>query len=67
MSYGGGTWLVQNKVLPGTYINFQSLSRAELIFSDRGYAAIGLELDWGVDGFNPYSPGFSIYLMNMNL
>ena len=50
MSYGGGTWLVQNKVLPGTYINFQSLSRAELIFSDRGYAAIGLELDWGVDG-----------------
>ena len=50
MSYGGGTWLVQNKVLPGTYINFQSLSRAELIFSDRGYAAIGLELDWGADG-----------------
>ena len=50
MAYGGGTWLVQNKVLPGTYINFQSLSRAELIFSDRGYAAIGLELDWGVDG-----------------
>ena len=44
MAYGGGTWLVQNKVLPGTYINFQSLSRAELIFSDRGYAAIGLEL-----------------------
>ena len=40
MAYGGGTWLVQNKVLPGTYINFVSKERAELVFSDRGYAAI---------------------------
>lgn len=50
MAYGGGTWLVQNKVLPGTYINFISKSRAELVFSDRGYAAVGLELDWGAEG-----------------
>ena len=49
MAYGGGTWLVQNKVLPGTYINFVSKERAELVFSDRGYAAIGVELDWGID------------------
>ena len=27
MAYGGGTWLVQNKVLPGTYINFVSSLR----------------------------------------
>ena len=50
MAYGGGTWLVQNKVLPGTYINFISKERAELVFSDRGYAALGVELDWGTDG-----------------
>ena len=25
---GGGTFLVQNKVLPGSYINFVSVSRA---------------------------------------
>ena len=49
MAYGGGTWLVQNKVLPGTYINFVSKERAELVFSDRGYVAIGVELDWGAD------------------
>ena len=35
MAYGGGTWLVQNKVLPGTYINFISKERAELVFSDK--------------------------------
>ena len=30
MALGGGTWLVQNKVLPGTYINFVSAKRAML-------------------------------------
>jgi hypothetical protein len=50
MAYGGGTWLVQNKVLPGSYINFVSLARAIVSLADRGYAAMPLELDWGVDG-----------------
>ena len=50
MAYGGGTWLFQNKVLPGTYINFVSLSRAIVSFADRGYTAMALELDWGVEG-----------------
>ena len=49
MSYGGGTFLVQNKVLPGTYINFVSVAKASSELSDRGYAALGLELDWGPD------------------
>ena len=47
---GGGTFLTQNKVLPGAYINFVSASRATVNISDRGFAAIATELDWGVDG-----------------
>lgn len=50
MALGGGKFLVQNKVLPGAYINFVSASRASATLSDRGYAAMPLELDWGVDG-----------------
>lgn len=42
--------MVQNKVLPGAYINFVSAARASANLSDRGYAALALELDWGVDG-----------------
>ena len=50
MALGGGTFLVQNKVLPGSYINFISLARASATLSDRGYGALALELDWGPDG-----------------
>lgn len=49
MALGGGTFLVQNKVLPGSYINFISMPRASATLSDRGYTAMGLELDWGMD------------------
>ncbi|MET3616593.1 hypothetical protein ABID14_000213 [Peptoniphilus olsenii] len=47
---GGGTFLTQNKVLPGSYINYVSVPRASNFFSDRGYATIGMELDWGETG-----------------
>ena len=50
MALGGGTWLVQNKILPGSYINFVSASRASATLSDRGTATIPIELDWGPDG-----------------
>lgn len=50
MALGGGTWLTQNKVLPGSYINFTSAARATADLSDRGIATMPLELDWGVDG-----------------
>ena len=50
MALGGGTFIAQNKVLPGTYINFISASKASATLSDRGIAALPLELDWGVDG-----------------
>lgn len=49
MALGGGTFLVQNKILNGTYINFISSSKASAILSDRGIATMPLELDWGVD------------------
>ena len=50
MALGGGTFIAQNKVLPGAYINFISVSKATATLSDRGFAAMGLELDWGQDG-----------------
>lgn len=50
MALGGGTFLTQNKVLPGAYINFVSAASASATLSDRGYAALGLELDWGIEG-----------------
>lgn len=50
MALGGGTFLTQNKVLPGSYINFISAARASANLSDRGYAAMPLVLDWGIDG-----------------
>ncbi|HBG2087227.1 TPA: phage tail sheath family protein, partial [Clostridioides difficile] len=39
----------QNKILPGSYINFISAKRATSSLSDRGIVAIPLELDWGID------------------
>lgn len=50
MALGGGTWLTQNKKLPGTYINFTSRVRASVNLADRGYAAMPLILDWGPEG-----------------
>lgn len=50
MALGGGTFTVQNKVLPGAYINFVSASRASATLSDRGIAAMPLELNWGIEG-----------------
>lgn len=50
MALGGGPFLTQNKVLPGTYHNFISAARAFVNLSDRGYVGLPIPLDWGVDG-----------------
>jgi hypothetical protein len=50
MALGGGTFVTQNKILPGSYINFISAAAASAALSDRGLAALPIELDWGVDG-----------------
>jgi len=47
MSLGGGTWLVQNKTIPGAYINFVAMNRANMVFSDRGVATMPLISEWG--------------------
>ncbi len=47
MALGGGTFTVQNKVLPGAYINFISRPRAMGALGERGIVCVGLELDWG--------------------
>lgn len=50
MALGGGTFTSMNKVLSGAYINFVSAASATASVGDRGYAAMPLELDWGLDG-----------------
>ena len=57
MALGGGTFIAQNKVLPGAYINFVSLASASATLSDRGIAAIGLETDWGASGVQEITNG----------
>ncbi len=49
MALGGGTFLSQNKVLPGAYINFVSAAKASAALGERGYCAMGFSLDWGVE------------------
>lgn len=50
MALGGGIFTSQNKVIPGTYINFVSAASASANLSERGIAAMAIETDWGVDG-----------------
>ena len=50
MALGGGTFLVQNKVLPGAYINFVSRPRVMGSLGERGVVCVGMELDWGAEG-----------------
>ena len=50
MALGGGTYTTQNKVLAGAYFQFVSLPAATATLSERGVVAMGLDLNWGVDG-----------------
>ena len=50
MALGGGTFISQNKKLPGTYINFASAQSASSSIGERGTAAMAIEMDWGKDG-----------------
>jgi hypothetical protein len=50
MAWGGGTFLTQNKILPGAYINFVSKARASIALSERGILAAPLYLNWGKTG-----------------
>ncbi|KZS45702.1 phage tail sheath protein [Paenibacillus glucanolyticus] len=43
----GGTWVTQNKVRPGTYINFKARPQPLGSLGDRGIAAYPAALPWG--------------------
>ncbi len=60
MPIGGGTFTVQNKILPGAYINFVSLGSV-VKMGTRGVAALPLELNWG-----PENKVFSVYAEDFN-
>lgn len=49
MALGGGLWITQNKVLPGTYVAVYSVARASATLSERGIATMPIEMDWGND------------------
>lgn len=57
---GGGTFTVQNKILPGAYINFVSLGSTARLGS-RGIVALPLELNWG-----PENEVFSVTAEDFN-
>lgn len=50
MALGGGMFYSQTKILPGAYINFISVDTGNPYAAERGYVAMGLELDWGKEG-----------------
>jgi hypothetical protein len=43
----GGTWVTQNKVRPGVYINFASEPQAVGALGERGVTSLALTLPWG--------------------
>ena len=43
----GGTFLVQNKVRPGAYINFVAKPKSLMNVSDRGIASFAVPMSWG--------------------
>lgn len=50
MALGGGIFTTQNKVLPGSYINVVSASRASATLGERGVVAMPIALKWGNSG-----------------
>ena len=48
MALGGGVWVTQNKVLPGSYINVVNASKATSTLGERGTVAIPLALSKAV-------------------
>ncbi|MCL2004478.1 MAG: phage tail sheath subtilisin-like domain-containing protein [Oscillospiraceae bacterium] len=50
MALGAGTFTVQNKILPGAYMNFVSAARADASLSERGVTALPLKLPSGPEG-----------------
>lgn len=43
----GGSWVVQNRVRPGAYINFVGSGKVSISSSDRGVVTMPLSCNWG--------------------
>jgi hypothetical protein len=50
MGLGGGTFTLQNKVLPGAYINVVSVGNNNSTMGERGVVALPIALHWGNAG-----------------
>lgn len=50
MALGGGTFVTQNKVIPGSYINFATKSSGNTVLGERGTVALGTNFEWAPDG-----------------
>lgn len=46
----GGTWVSQNKVRPGAYLNFKAVATPSVLIGSRGIATLAMNLDWGEEG-----------------
>lgn len=49
MALGGGTFITQNKKMPGAYFNFISRLTASGTIGARGVVGVALDLNWGED------------------
>lgn len=49
MAYGKGPFTIQDKILPGMYVNIEGEAKSGTDVGSRGKAAIALNLDWGND------------------
>ena len=47
MALGGGTFVTQNKTIPGAYINFVTTATGATVFGERGGVALGDSFNWG--------------------
>lgn len=50
MALGGGTFVTQNKTIPGAYINFVTTATGATVFGERGVVVLGDSFDWGPTG-----------------
>ena len=57
MALGGGSFVTQNKLIPGSYINFVSAAKASAVLADRGTVVLPLSLKWGKAGFTEVTAG----------
>ena len=47
MALGGGTFVTQNKTIPGAYINFVTTATGATVCGERGVVALGDSFNWG--------------------